>query len=165
MNFQEPLMDYNLFQPNFHTDTIVKESRSTEEAIIHSETSYDWANMVNEQIYVKNPAHISCLPFPMHIVKKLEFEIKMRAYEDWTLILTAHSFAPLHHDPVTCSRIHEVDDNKTERRGSSADTINFNAVLDCLYVCRRHAAPRREIAELRQSLLESTGLSLPTEMV
>lgn len=145
--------------------TIVKESRTPQGAVIHSENQFDWANMVNDQIYVKNQVHMSCLLFPRNILDGLEFDRTMRAYEDWDFVLAARDVSPIRHVPVMCSRIHEVDDHTTDRRGNSAGAVNFNAVLDYLYVYRRHAAPDRQIAELRQVLLASTGLTLPPDMV
>lgn len=145
--------------------TIVKESRTPQGPVIHSESPFDWSNRVNDQIYVKNQVHMSCLLFPRHILEGLEFDSTMRAYEDWDFMLAARDLLPIIHVPVMCSRIHEVDDQTTDRRGSSADAVNFNAVLDYLYVYRRHAAPTRQIAEQRQALLASTGLTLPTDMV
>lgn len=145
--------------------TIVKESRTVDGPIIHSETTHDWFNKVNEQIYVKNQVHMSCLLFPRHMLDGREFDTSMRAYEDWDFILQIREFSPMQHIPVMCSRVHEVDDQTTDRRGSSANAVNFNAVLDYLYVYRRHTAHNQQVSEQRQALLASTGLSLPIEMV
>lgn len=145
--------------------TVVKESRTPEGPVIHSQNQFDWSQMVNDQIYVKNQVHMSCVLFPRHTLERLEFDCRMRAYEDWDFILAARERSRIVHIPVMCSRIHEVDDHTSDRRGSSADAANFNAVLDYLYVYRRHSAPNDQIAEQRQALLASTGLILPTGMV
>jgi hypothetical protein len=89
----------------------------------------------------------------------------MRAYEDWDFLLNFYKEKLPVHTPIVCSNIFEVDDETTDRRGSSADALNFNAVIDYLYVYRRHQSPNEEIRRKRKALLDSVGLVLPIEMV
>ena len=63
------------------------------------------------------------------------------------------------HLPVTGSQIHEVDDETTDRRGSSQAAKDFNAVLDYIYVYRRHAASD-QIKAMRAGLIERMGIVL-----
>ena len=65
------------------------------------------------------------------------------------------------HMPIMCSDVYEVDDETTDRRGSTEAANNLHAVMDYLYVYRRHAAPNPEILAKRKHMLDSTGLQLP----
>ena len=98
-------------------------------------------------------------------IEEFKFDCSMRAYEDWDFILNFHKEIFPVHIPIVCSNIFEVDDETTDRRGSSADALNFNAVIDYLYVYRRHQSPNEEIRSTRKALLDSVGLVLPIEMV
>jgi hypothetical protein len=143
---------------------VVKESRNLEATITHSEKNLNWLSKIDDGIYVKNQIHMSCLLFPEHAVKSIFFDSTMRAYEDWDFILAAYKMSAFQHMAICCSRIHEVDDETTDRRGSSKQALDFNAVLDYLYVYRRHPAPSHAIAANRQALLSSVGLTLPVTM-
>lgn len=142
---------------------VIKESRTAEGPQTQSEIAHKWAN-VDNNIYVKNQIHMSCLLFPKFTIENILFDSSMRAYEDWDFILSARNICTFNHLPLTCSNVHEVDDETTDRRGSSENAINFNAVLDYLYVYRRHPSPNSEIASRRHQLLSSTGLTLPIEI-
>lgn len=142
---------------------IIKESRTEEGPEILSEMTHTWP-AIDSNIYVKNQIHMSCLLFPKYLIEKILFDSSMRAYEDWDFILSANDICTFNHLNLTCSNVHEVDDETSDRRGSSENAINFNAVLDYLYVYRRHPSPNSEVASRRQELLASTGLILPIEI-
>jgi hypothetical protein len=58
-----------------------------------------------------------------------------------------------------------VDDATTDRRGSSPGAKDSNAILDYLYVYRRHASPSAEIQMKRKLLLDSVDLKLQIELL
>jgi len=53
----------------------------------------------------------------------------------------------------------------TDRRGSSKAANDFNAVLDYLYVYRRHPAPTPELRRKRADLLARTGLPIDADLL
>jgi GalNAc5-diNAcBac-PP-undecaprenol beta-1,3-glucosyltransferase len=144
---------------------VIKESRLPGGPIANSIATLSCAGVVTDEIYVKNQIHMSCMLFPSNIARQLQFDTSMRAYEDWDFVLSALDISSIKHIPIMCSKVYEVDDESTDRRGSSADAQNFNAVLDYLYVYRRHKSPTNAIAEKRHQLLSSVGLSLATNLL
>jgi hypothetical protein len=69
------------------------------------------------------------------------------------------------HVSLLGSRVFEVKDDTSDRRGSSQTATDFNAVLDYLYVYRRHAAPTTELKQQRAALLAPFGLQIAPEML
>ena len=69
------------------------------------------------------------------------------------------------HVPFLGSRVFEVSDDTTDRRGSSKAANDFNAVLDYLYVYRRHPAPTPELRRKRADLLARTGLPIDADLL
>ena len=130
-----------------------------------SEIGLNMAGCLTDEVYVKNQVHMSCFAYPRMLLDGLEFDTTMRAYEDWEFMLATFDREMPEHLPILGSRIYEVHDDTTDRRGSSAMATNFNAVLDYLYVYRRHPAPRVELIRLREELLKLVGLPIPSDMV
>lgn len=145
--------------------SVVKESRSSPEPEFLSEAFLNLENMLTPEVFVKNQVHMSCCVFPKYVLKGLEFDKHMRAYEDWDFQLSAFERSFPVHVPIVGSRIFEVDDASTDRRGSSQAATDLNAVFDYLYVYRRHPGPTDAIKQSRQSLLASVGLSIDTNML
>jgi hypothetical protein len=130
-----------------------------------SQVAIDTSKMLDINVFVKNQIHMSCLIFNKALVDKFKFDCSMRAYEDWDFLLNIYKeFFPIH-VPICCSNIFEVDDETTDRRGSSNDALNFNAVLDYLYVYRRHEAPNLQVRQKRKLILDSVGLNLPVDLL
>jgi len=94
------------------------------------------------------------------ILKGIEFDPYMRAYEDWDFLLSVFDKKMPTHIPILSSRVYEVSDETTDRRGSTASAQDFNAVLDYLYVYRRHPIADIEVKEKRSKLLTQAGLTL-----
>jgi len=108
---------------------------------------------------------MSCFSFPRLILKDLFFDKTMRAYEDWDFLLSVFDRDfPVYVD-ILGSRVFEVDDDTSDRRGNSAPAKDFNAVLDYLYVYRRHPGATDAIREGRQLLLMSVGLNIAKELL
>jgi glycosyltransferase involved in cell wall biosynthesis len=145
--------------------SVVKESRRSSEPEFLSETFLNLQNMLTPEVFVKNQVHMSCCVFPKYLLKGLEFDKHMRAYEDWDFQLSAFERNFPMHVPIVGSRIFEVDDASTDRRGSSQAATDLNAVFDYLYVYRRHPGPTEAIKERRQNLLSSVGLSIDVSML
>jgi hypothetical protein len=145
--------------------TVIKESRPPEGPIHLGAIAIDLKNSLTDEVFVKNQVHMSCYMFSERILRGIQFDEHMRAYEDWDFILTVLERERPVHIPAKCSIIYEVDDHTTDRRGSSADATNLNAVLDYLYVYRRHPSLNDHIRMLRQKLLASAGLVLPRELL
>lgn len=143
--------------------TVVKERRLKTKTEILGEMPLDLAGALSPQIYVKNRIHMSCFAFPRHALQGLAFDPHMRAYEDWDFLLSVIDRGMPVHVPFCGSRVFEVDDETTDRRGSSRNATDFNAVLDYLYVYRRHPAPTPELKEERAALFRLLGLAIPAE--
>jgi len=103
---------------------------------------------------------MSCFAFPRQLLQGIEFDPFMRAYEDWDYLLSVFHRQMPTHVPFLGSRVFEVADATTDRRGSSEQANDFNAVLDYLYVYRRHQAPTAELKQRRADLLKMTGLPI-----
>lgn len=145
--------------------SVVKERRLPGESIFISERNLDISKSLNLDVYVKNQIHMSCYIFPYHLIKDLEFDLSMRAYEDWDFLLSVLDRKFPKHISIYGSRVFEVDDNTSDRRGSSESAQDFNAALDYLYVYRRHAAPNNEIKEKRASILNKCGLNFSSKFL
>lgn len=144
---------------------VIKESRYNPNPIQLSESILDLNNKIDQNIYVKNQVHMSCYIFSRSILSGLKFDPSLRAYEDWDFQLAAIQREIPTHIPVLCSCIYEVDDDSTDRRGSSKDATNFNAVLDYLSIYRKHATPSENVQISRKALLDSVGLNLDHKML
>lgn len=145
--------------------SIVKETRGSGEPQFISESVLGLQNTLTEDVYVKNQVHMSCFVFPMAIVRSLSFDSAMRAYEDWDFQLSAYDQEFPIHIPLLGSRVFEVDDLSSDRRGSSQAATDLNAVFDYLYVYRRHPARDDRIKERRQQLLASVGLTIDKDLL
>lgn len=144
--------------------SVVKETRKPEGPELLSEERLDTRAQLTAEVFVKNQLHMSCLAFPRERIQGLTFDVHMRAYEDWDFLLSAFERGMPVHVPILGSQIHEVDDASTDRRGSSTSATDANALIDYLYVYRRHpVAPA--LQEKRAALLAHAGLSLPQELL
>ncbi|MDZ5645940.1 glycosyltransferase family 2 protein [Nitrospirillum sp. BR 11828] len=139
--------------------SVVTERRHPEGPEFLSEDLVDMAGRLTPDVYIKNQVHMSCFAFPRALLTGLEFDVFMRAYEDWDFMLAVINRQMPVHVPVLASRIFEVKDTTTDRRGDSRQANDYNVVIDYLYVYRRHPAPTPEIAERRVALM--TGLGIP----
>ena len=146
----------------FFNCTVVHERREGGQPIFQSESALDLAGRYSEDIYVKNSIHMSTIAFPRHRLAGVRFDPHMRAYEDWDFMLAAMKQAQVAHVPLAATRVHEVHDETTDRRGASTAAKDYNAVIDYLYVYRRHPAPSPATQEKRRQLLLSCKLDVPT---
>jgi glycosyltransferase involved in cell wall biosynthesis len=151
--------------PLYFNCSVAKESRGAEESEILSEVLLDQRDSLNQNVYIKNQIHMSCFVFPRVILDGLKFDPHMRAYEDWDFLLFAFDRAFPAHINILGSRIFEVDDATTDRRGSTEEANNFNAVLDYLYVYRRHPGSTDTIKQARHDLLSLVGLRINRDML
>jgi GalNAc5-diNAcBac-PP-undecaprenol beta-1,3-glucosyltransferase len=156
LEIAEPIKNGDLV---YFNSTVVKESRRMDGPIRLGESFFNTCNVVNEEIYVKNQIHMSCLAIPRILTKGIQFDTHMRAYEDWDFILSILEKKPMVHAPILGSIIFEVDDQTSDRRGSSPEATDYNAVLDYLYVYRRHKTTEANRIK-RSKLLESVGLKV-----
>lgn len=145
--------------------SVVKETRGPSEPLFISESVLDLQNTLTTDVYVKNQVHMSCFVFPMTVVRSLSFDSSMRAYEDWDFQLSAYDREFPIHVPLLGSRVFEVDDVSSDRRGSSQTATDLNAVFDYLYVYRRHPARDDRIKLLRQQLLATVGLMVDKDLL
>jgi glycosyltransferase involved in cell wall biosynthesis len=144
---------------------VVKESRSPTGPIKINEIQLNLGGKLTQDVYVKNQIHMSCFMFSIQSVKDVVFDVSLRAYEDWDFLLSVFDrFMPIH-CAIPCSVVYEVDDDTTDRRGSSSSANDFNAVLDYLSIYRRHPSPSLEIQLLRKILLSKVGLDIPQELL
>ena len=140
--------------------TVVQESRLIDGPVTLSEVALDLSGRLTQDVYVKNQVHMSCFAWPRTLLDGINFDTHMRAYEDWDFQLAAYTRQWPQHIPILGSRIFEVSDETTDRRGQSQDAQNFNAVLDYLYVYRRWPAPSDALKRKRADLLEYAGLKI-----
>lgn len=145
--------------------SVVNERRFPTHAEVLSENGLSMAGMLTSDVYVKNQVHMSCFAFPRWLIEGLKFDPHMRAYEDWDYQLSVYDRMMPRHQPIMGSRIFEVHDESTDRRGASQNATDFNAVLDYLYVYRRHPAPEESLRNKRAALLASCGLNVPAGML
>jgi glycosyltransferase involved in cell wall biosynthesis len=167
-DFTKNLFFHNLIQHNdirYMDCLIIKETRTKLGPIKLSETVLTTNNLLNQNIYVKNQVHMSCFIFNRNILKNLYFDNKLRAYEDWDFLLSVIDRKMPLHLPVLCSHVYEVDDHTTDRRGSSTQATDFNAVLDYLKIYRDHVVNSDEIKLSRQALLKSVGLEIDKNLL
>jgi GalNAc5-diNAcBac-PP-undecaprenol beta-1,3-glucosyltransferase len=151
--------------PVYFNCSVVTERRLPEGPEPLSEVRLDLAGCLTEDVYVKNQVHMSCFAFPRDLLDGIEFDPFMRSYEDWDYLLSIVDRRMPIHVPLLGSRVYEVRDETTDRRGSSQKANDFNAVLDYLYVYRRHCAPREALTQRRAELLRSCGLSISPDLL
>lgn len=153
------------FGPVYFNCSVVKERRLFKATEFISEHTLNLAGVLTEQIYVRNQIHLSCFAFPKQTLSGLYFDENLRAYEDWDFLLSVLDRHPVTHQPFLGSKIFEVDDETTDRRGDSADAKNFNATLDYLHIYRRHPGPTGIIRETRAKLMSLRDINIPAEML
>jgi len=151
--------------PIYFNCSVVKESRLFESKSISNELFIDFSGALTLDVYVKNIVHMSCYAFPSFIIKNLTFDPILRAYEDWDFLLNVFNIIMPKHEGFIGSKIFEVDDETTDRRGSSKEATDFNAVMDYIYIYRKHPAPNNELKEKRANLLKIFGLNIMSEML
>ena len=108
---------------------------------------------------------MSCFAFPRWLIGNTRFDPHMRAYEDWDFLLAIFDKEMPVHLPIQGSIVYEVADASSDRRGNSEDANNFNAVMDYLYVYRRHPARSETLRLHRQSLMQQVGMALPADLL
>ena len=150
--------------PVYFNSTVVKESRTAEGPVTLDEVVLDASNRLDENIFVKNQIHMSSIAIPTSYLKEIEFDTHMRAYEDWDFMLSIFERIMPSHAPILGSKIYEVEDKTTDRRGSSKEANDYNAVLDYLYVYRRHSVSK-EWQIKRAALLRSVGLNIDPNLL
>ena len=150
--------------PVYFNCTIVKESRDVGGGKKHSETFLNTHGLLTSDVFVKNQVHMSCFATPRVLLHGLRFDPYMRAYEDWDFLLFVFERKMPKHLNILGSQVHEVDDDTTDRRGSSQSANDHNAIIDYLYVYRRHPVSQ-ELQQKRAALLANAGLNLPPELL
>ena len=150
--------------PVYFNCTIVKESREAGGIKKHSEILLNTHGLLTSDVFVKNQVHMSCFATPRVLLHDLRFDPYMRAYEDWDFLLFLFERKMPKHLNILGSQVHEVDDDTTDRRGSSQSANDHNAIIDYLYVYRRHPASR-DLQHKRAALLATAGLNLPPELL
>jgi glycosyltransferase involved in cell wall biosynthesis len=167
-DFTEKLLKDGIIQLNdsgYMDCLIIKETRTESGPIKLSENFLDTNNLLNINVYVKNQVHMSCFIFKRNMLKNIHFDNKLRAYEDWDFLLSVIDRKMPIHLPILCSHVYEVDDHTTDRRGSSSQATDFNAVLDYLKIYRDHVLNSDEIRISRQALLKSVGLEIDKNLL
>jgi tetratricopeptide (TPR) repeat protein len=151
-------------QPVYFNCSIVKESRRHDGVQKHSEVMLDTKHMLTSDVFVKNQVHMSCFATPRLLLQDLRFDPHMRAYEDWDFLLFLFERKMPSHFNVLGSQIHEVDDETSDRRGSSQIANDQNAIIDYMYVYHRHPV-KLDLQIKRAELLATVGLKLLPELL
>ncbi len=142
---------------------IVVESRFQDEVIEHERNILNLENNLNKFMYVKNQIPICNIVFPIHIVRNIFFESCMKAYEDWDYLLSVFDKSKPKFTPFIGSIIHQVNDNTSDRRGSSMEAISNHAILDYLFVYKKHSVTDEEIKIARNNLISICGINIGAE--
>lgn len=142
--------------------TVVTESRYQDRIEIHEQKLISNCNRLTDEVYVKNQLSNSCIAYPIARIRNLTFDPHLHAYEDWDFLLSACEVQRPVYEPIVGPIIHEVRDSTTDRRGSTENANNFHAVLDYLYIYRRHPVSP-QIQEKRAHLLKQVGLQISSE--
>lgn len=144
-----------------YTDcVVVKESRGINGPVNLGQVLLNNRNIINNDIFVKNQIHMSCCIFDRRVLTGMKFDNKLLAYEDWDFLLGILEKTTPIHVPILSSCVYEVDDSTTDRRGSSSNASNFNAVIDYLKIYTNHKIDSEEIKSKRHNLLKVAGLSI-----
>lgn len=152
-------------EPIYFDCSVIVERRLPSGPELISEGELSYAGQLDERVYVKNQVHMSCFAFPAPLIEGLSFDPFMRAYEDWEYLLAVFDREFPRHVPILGSRVYEVRDDTTDRRGSSTGANDYNAVLDYLYVYRRHPGPTPDIKAERAKLLGVCGMQLDPQLL
>jgi GalNAc5-diNAcBac-PP-undecaprenol beta-1,3-glucosyltransferase len=143
----------------------VTENRSRPRPEFISEQRVDKTGRLNELVYVQNQIHMSCLMFPRNLIGSTRFDPFMRAYEDWDFMLAIFRKEMATHVPLQGSIVYEITDASSDRRGDSRNATDANAVMDYLYVYRRHPAPSEALRQQRAALMQRAGMTLPVDLL
>lgn len=152
-------------RPAYFNAVVITEKRLPEDVIPIDQLVLDLKDQLTDEVFVKNQLHMSCVAFPRGLLKGLTFDPFMRAYEDWDFLLSVYKRMLPSHVPFWGAIIFEADDETSDRRGTSADATNFNAVLDYLYVYRRHPAPSDTLKQARSDLLKRVGMMVDPSLL
>jgi len=166
--FLDLLSDAVIINPNqilYFNCSVVKESRFGGVPNFISESFLNLETSLNNYVYVKNQVHMSCFVFPKFLIKDILFDHYLRAYEDWDFQLAVFQRNFPIYIPIMGSKVFEVDDSSTDRRGSSEKATDLNAVFDYLYIYRRRPSPNDLIKNGRRELLLSVGIEIDVEML
>lgn len=151
--------------PVYFNCSVVTESRLPEGPQQISEHALDLSGKLNELVYVKNQVHMSCFAFPKNLLNGLQFDPFMRAYEDWDFCLSVFDRQMPVHTPFLGSRVFEVHDETTDRRGNNPNATGWHAILDYVYVYRRHPVINEELKSQRANLLQIAGMNIPKDFL
>ncbi|WP_233832751.1 glycosyltransferase family A protein [Paraburkholderia sp. ZP32-5] len=144
---------------------IATESRAESPPRRLSEEPLDLSGRLNELIYVRNQLPNSSLAIPRRLLTSIRFDTHMRAYEDWDFLLSLCEKEMARHVPVQGVMIFQAKDESTDHRGKSDGARDLNALLDYLYVYRRHPAPSDEARQHRVNFLQQMGVSVAGDLV
>lgn len=151
-------------EPYFYFNAeIVTESRYADNVVEHQKTFLNLENNLNKFIYVKNQLPICNIVFPKNKIKDIKFENCMRAYEDWDYLLSVFKQNLPKYLPIKGSIIHQVNDDTTDRRGSTVDANSIHAILDYLFVYKKHPVEDLEIKIARNNLISISGINVGAE--
>lgn len=151
-------------EPYFYFNAeIISESRYVDRVVEHHKTLINLENNLNKFIYVKNQLPICNLVFPKNKIKDIKFESCMKAYEDWEYLLKVFDHGFPKFLPITGSIIHQVNDETTDRRGSTKDANSIHALLDYLFVYKKHPVADSEIKSARNNLISICGINIGSE--
>ncbi len=145
--------------------TITAESRAEYPPRFLSEDRLDLSERLNEQVYIRNQLPNSGLAIPRRLLVDVRFDEHMRAYEDWDFLLSLCDKEMPQHVPVQGVTIFQAKDASTDHRGKSDGARDLNALLDYLYVYRRHPAPSATSRQHRVDFLQQMGVAVASDLV
>jgi glycosyltransferase involved in cell wall biosynthesis len=148
--------------PVYGNCTVITERRLPQGTELVGAEGVNYAGRLNVWLHLKNQVHMSCYVFPRQCIGQRRFDPFMRAYEDWEFLLGLYRDFPARHVDEMASYVFEVDDETTDRRGSSEMASGTDALLDYLYVYRRYPSLTDEVRRKRAELLAQNGLEIPS---
>ncbi|QGZ62712.1 glycosyltransferase family 2 protein [Paraburkholderia acidisoli] len=149
----------------FFDCTIAAESRDVTPPRFLSEQALDLSQRVNDLIYVRNQLPNSVLAIPNRLIGKTRFDTYMRAYEDWEFLLALLDKELPVHVPLQGVIIYQAKNASTDHRGKSDGARDVNALLDYLYVYRRHPGLNASVRDQRVNFLQQLGVAVAGDLL
>jgi glycosyltransferase involved in cell wall biosynthesis len=150
--------------PIYFNCTVIEETRSAQGPQNIESFIINTSQSLTDFIFVQNRLPNSCFAYPAELIKGLEFDENMKAYEDWDFVLYCiERLTPQYHNFVG-PRIYQVHDETSDRRGTRSDAKHLNALVDYLHVYNKHPVPAH-IRSMRVRFLESSGVDFAEKLL
>ena len=76
----------------------------------------------------------------------------MLAYEDWDFVLSVLKLAKPIHMNLKIANIYQISQGQSDRRGSTSEATSWHAILDYIYVYKKHKIDNTTVKIKREEL-------------